>query len=978
MTYHYYQNEGGNEDWKPIPEEKLDTIEGAMYVTILGVDTPVPDEPTKEQLADIKYKGPLYFDLDDQASPASTAINAVALIDKLVEKGLDARQIKLWATGGKGFHLVIPEACFLNKPPKTGFAYLYHIYKEMAFALSVESMDFRVYSGRRGRMFRQEHVKRPNGLYKVPLRLRELKALAETAKSNPELAEQEYKELCSDIRDFVAYDPPELAIGLMALFDQCKTKVQNLTRGRKKVKTVMLPKAMPSFDALLRGEGVKPDVGFHQIALQVAITAHARGMGRDELVAAAEGLCANHKSDGGRYNTPAKRKAEIARMWEYTEDNPCYTYAPAALNGILTFNSPDAFGIEATAEEIAMSIKEGVVAKDKEFEHAGLLMSRSGCHAMTETGTKLVTAMSFENVTELLSPETGKISGLEASVLVAGKEVGRSTFDTEQFNSVSGINKVAMSYGQSFSGTDVQARGLYMRMIQQARKKNQRMYILEREGLDVVRMPFHDDQRAREGFMVWADGKGVVQDPKVAELNLNFRFVGFPDRDGMFKTDLSLAPKLTEYLKDSDNKESMRRCMHAAINSQHRGTVGRLLGWMIASHYRMLFHTKYGQFPLLHVNGAAGNGKTQMVKLFSRFHYYYEEPKMLTPTSSLFAVQRGACSSSSVPLILDEFKPQEMRPDVYDRFKLLLRDAYNCREVNKGGGTRDNADVRSVQRDQMSAPMVFIAEAAESESALMERVVLITLVKPPVIQAQEYHRQFKLAHDKAHNFGILGKYISAQIIKRYSAEELFAEFEPLYDAARRELMLQEGEIDTLDNEQLQRKSSAKERTVFNYAVARFGLMKLGNLLQGIFGEEFRQAFEEMDRAVTDSVGDIQAQTVPEWLKVFNVFAHLSQVEEHHSWSLKEGQDYGFCYLDGKNCIEFYMRSCYQKYRYYATAARSKLLFPGEEAFMHALKSLPALVSLNHHGGKLSAPGGSQVFDLNELRMAGFIPPVQTQ
>ena len=109
MTYHYYQ-QNGDEKWQPVKADKLDTIDGAMFSTILSVDSPVPDDATKEQLAEIKYKGALYFDLDDASSPASTAKHAQTLIGKLEEHGVFPRQLEIYASGGKGFHFLSPKS----------------------------------------------------------------------------------------------------------------------------------------------------------------------------------------------------------------------------------------------------------------------------------------------------------------------------------------------------------------------------------------------------------------------------------------------------------------------------------------------------------------------------------------------------------------------------------------------------------------------------------------------------------------------------------------------------------------------------------------------------------------------------------------------------------------------------------------------------------------------------------------------------
>lgn len=45
-------------------------------------------------------------------------------------------------------------------------------------------------------------------------------------------------------------------------------------------------------------------------------------------------------SDGSRYNTPAKRKAELQRMLRYTENNVCYTYSRDAVKRLVPADIP--------------------------------------------------------------------------------------------------------------------------------------------------------------------------------------------------------------------------------------------------------------------------------------------------------------------------------------------------------------------------------------------------------------------------------------------------------------------------------------------------------------------------------------------------------------------------------------------------------------------------------------------------------------
>lgn len=976
MSYIYYQVVGGDEAWKPVSTAMIESIGSVMFQTILAVDSPVGEDFTKEQYAGIKYKGPLYFDLDDAESPASTAVFAVELIDKLIELGVSEKQLHIFASGSKGFHILVPEECVLAKPPKTGMTFLPAIFKEMAFKLAVESLDLRVYTARKGRMLRCPNVQRDNGLYKVPLTYGELVEIAKLAGTDAPAGEAMYRTICSAPRplESLPREAPTLSHGLMALFDECKTKVSKGQIKAKKAKKVNLPASLPSWDAMLRGEGIKDDVGFHPLALQIAITAHTREMSLTDLLTAAEGLINNHESDGFRYNTPAKRRAEIARMYDYTDDNPCYAYGAGAMVALLSHAAPDLRGLEVTAEEIQAGIENPGTSEGDEYEHAGIILTGQGAFTMTENGPKQVLAMGFENVTELRSAETGTVTVLEADLTIGGRQVGRRVMELDTFNSVAGVNKLAMPYGQAFTGSELQGRGLYMRLVERARRTNNCMYTVAREGLDIVSMPFHEDEEIRRDFLVWSDQKAVTPEAAIREKGVQLRFVGFPTAQGQFQSDLSQAPRLSKWVKESDeNFQLLREVIRDLLTCQDASYLGKLLGWMVACHYRMLFHRLYSKFPLLHINGAAGMGKTEMTKLFARFHYYLQEPKMLTPTSTLFAVSHAASGSASIPLILDEFKPSEMSEASYHRFKLMLRDAYNCRPVERGGGNRENSDYRAVHTTHLSAPICFIAESVESEPALMERVVLLTLSKPPVIQAQKYLARFQNVTNNGEILGMVGAYMAASIVQKYSVQELEKEFTPLYNETRRHLMLQEGESDELTQDQLSKKSGAKERTVYNYAVARFGLTKFSKLVESLFPGEFSTTLQAMMDGMYSTVTELQEQTQPEWLKVLNTFADLAQSDPTSPYYLRKGTDYAFVQQNGKDCIEIYARSCYMKYRAYQNFVKTRPLFPNDSSFIHAINTIPALVSKGKTV-ELNSPGGSHVLDLDELRGAGFITP----
>lgn len=970
--YHYYQVEGGEEAWKIVPVADIDKVPKHMYRTILSIDTPPTDNTTKEAIAAIKFAGPLYFDLDDKSSPASTAKHLVTLIDSLLKLDVQENTLEVYASGGKGFHMLVPAETFIEKVAKTGYQHLPHIYKEMAFELAVPYMDFVVYSGRKGRMFRMPNVLRPNKLYKVQVTVDEVR---EIAKMPNDEAEAYYKVLCSTPRDLFKPADPVRAFGLQALFDSAKKKVEGAKKKAAKQRPVDLPDDLPSFEAMLRGEGICSDAGFHPLAMQIAITAHARGMSQADLIEAAEGLIQNHAGDGNRYNTPSKRRYELMRMMDYTEDNPCYSYSAAAIRALLSHNAPDLAGVAATQEEI----QEGIDNPDEsdEYDHAGVMMTSSGVSIPAEGGYKKVLALNFSDVTEMVSSVTGNATVLQAKVsLPNGKTIGNRTFELDQFNSASSLNKGVMPMGQIFAGNDAQARGVYLRLVEKARKGGRRVYVLNREGVDIVTLPFHVEEEVRKGVVVFADREMVLTSKEAANYeDFRLKFVGFPDPLGIYKSDLSMAPRMQELSPKA--VEELRDCLWHFTKCQTPEYLGKLIGWTTACHYRMMFHKVYDQFPLLHVNGAAGAGKTSMVKLAANLHYYRQEPKVLTPSSTNFAIKEAAAASASIPLIIDEYKPHVLNQTRHDEFKMLFRDAYNCRETARGGGNRDSSDYRSIQTVQLAAPICFVAEATETEPAVMERVILLTLVKPSQARLEEFFGHFTKAKSSRHSLGVVGAFLARTAVNSYSVEALKSEFDLIYESTRKELMLQPGEAEHLSFAERKAKAGAKERTAFNYAVLRFGLLKFKNLAvkllesdeNGTRREEILEALDDMITSATSSVEEVQHQTVPEWLRVLNTLADMANGNDWQNWSLHAGRDFAVFDNGGQPRIELNMRTCYSKYRFFCSAQNDKPLFPSEIAFTHALRHLPSCVQ---EQGSLDCIGGSLVFDLDDLRLQGFI------
>ncbi len=969
--YHYAQNVGGEEAWQIVPVSKKEAYieqHSPMFLTVLAVSHQIDDSLTKEDLEKVTYLGPMYFDWD--GADIDLVIPQVhRFAEQLVGLDVEMDQVKWFATGGKGFHCEIPVELFADKIPAKGWPNLPIIYKEIALDQAVDTLDLRVYSTRRGRQWRRPNVLRSNGKHKVQIDFDELMAM--TA--------HDYEVKTSTPGKVWEPEKPTYALKLAMLFDKMHQKVTALIGKRRKGKTakVVFREDMPTLKALCEGKGLKPGLGFNQISMQIGILAQQLRWSEQQMIDNCAGLISAHQGDSDRYSTEAKRREQLIKQHRYMDDNPCYDASVGGLKSILNHAAPDLDGVPITAADLETTIKEAEETPALNTEGpgeydglAGVTINRFGVYASAgEEGLKRICALSFGNVEMLKSLETGTISAIEADILVNGIRAGRAGLELDTFGSVQMFNKLCVRYGHAFQGTDANLRGLYMKTVEGAKKSGNEYYVTAREGLDMVSIPHHENELARTPFLIWSDGKGVVVEDRVKELGLNLRFQGYPDPRGQYRVDLGDAPMIGAWLEEGDNKQKMRDTLYGMLHCQRPDVISKLVGWNSACFYRMLFHKAYGKFPLLHMNAPAGTGKSDMVKASLGLFYHNQTPLVLSPASTVFALSYAASGSVTAPLVIDEYKPHEMRDDVKNNIKLLFRDAYNCRERQRGGGSRDNDDYRSMHKTQVCAPIAFIAEAVEEESAVMERVVLITMVKPHAAQTSRDFLNFRKWEANANCLALLGKYMATYIVRKSTMEAFKEEFEALYSAARDKHMLTGGIGESeLTDVEITKKSGTKERTVFNYSVAAFGLAKFSELVERLFPGEFTDKLIELKEGVYTRMDDVAATTQPEWLKVFNTFSDMSMLDE--GIRLESNKDYAMLNIGDRTCLELNTRIAYNKYRAYCRTSSIKPLYASETSFSHGMRDCQARVATSA-AGRLKTPGGSHFFDMDVLQKLGF-------
>lgn len=945
--YFWYQQTGGEDPWVEALSEHRDQIlqqRKPAFTTVLDAFS-VPD-PTwgRDDYAKMKYSGPLYFDWDAE-SIDETIPQFQKFLTNLRDMGVNLHSLRLYATGGRGFHLEIPMPVFMPKPPKTGVTGLPAIYREMSMELVVDTLDMRVYTGRKGRMWRTPGVQRQNGKYKVPISVEDAMAMT------PEL----YDEVCSQPIPEPTREEPELNMALAALFMKSQQKVEEAVKRRAKgnADDALLArykgKFPPTVERLMRGEGLAPGIGFQRVAMQLAITANALGKSADELVEMSEGLCANHSSDSARYNSPRKRKEELRRMHEYTRDNPCYGYSRGGIRSLC-----DVDIATSDLDGVAESSGVGVVPEGDDDEdspealqaeqeagkslYEGLMMTRSGIHKRTADGAKTISNISFRKPT-LVCPadEPSQVIGIEADMLCDGEAIGRRSVPIKTFTSRSSLSAFCSDYGGIFSGSDTQA-GVVNLMLNRSAKKGKRVvYALHKEGLDVVQNPTVRNAVSRD--VVWVyPGESL----KPFSGDTEYKYQPLVAATPTFWSDVHNANHI---VNTPDTLEWLQNLL--TINSP--SNVAQMLGWFVSCFHRQFYHHTHQQFPLLHPNGPAGSGKTQTASLLAGM-FYLTNPVVLRSCSSSstpFALKSAFAASASVPLVLDEYKPSEMGVARTDLLLQAFRGAYNQSTGTMGGLTKGNAGAsfRDVTEFSYSTPIAFLAEAQETQTAIVHRSLSVSFNPDDALAHTE---AFKVAQRGSGFMPNLGKTILA-----YSMKETVE--------SRREAIevnlaaLQE----TMGNK-------VNPRQVFNLAVVLEGLNYLDMALRHSFGTALTGQIETLKQSIWDQKTDLSAPAMSEVAKTVNDLALISRTEDYESeFALREGYEY--IVIEGH--VELLMREVFVKY--FAWCKRKGLTpyYANSESFMGAIGKFSATVDKTCANSPLRTSGQSRVFRLSLEKLA---------
>ena len=688
MFYFVQYSPNKKEAWTMVDEKGL-KAKPTAFCTILGVSHNPEDFLVEGVNPDeyVKYLGPMFFDLDG-ADIASVITDARRLVSQMEDRfDVDPQSLSIYLSGKKGLHITVSHELFGIKSAKL---YLPLVWKRFAQQFDIPSLDMSIYSLKKGRMWRQTGVKRPdNGKYKVQITYEELLNLTDDM----------YHDIVSEPRR----DLPQPPLGeplprLVSFFNSTNTVVgrEVKKRAQDEASTVVsdLSKLVetPGCIQKLITEGDCPASNWNQAAMQLAAYIAGRYSAGDStyeqdlvepfLKNVSSSSRPNLSDRRGSFNALLSR-AKRGSIKFYTGALIATLGTPCG-NCVLCNGSSGDGGSEHPAPD-------DQIFYDKLTK---IKVSKTGIYRKGEDSSK--TLSNFSMTPETVFSERDNL-GQERVVSCIYKVSSKYAeelpveLDESAFNDRRAFQAAITGTNSVFVGNESDLQLLWQTMMKM------------REGLDPqVRTPlagltFQEKAGDYYPHLVLRDGSygrnGVPS---------KYVYTGQP----------SLAPSF-EGVPDFVTQQDVDNGVEALRDLLHMNDLDIILpaiGWIMATHIKPHITLYSKGFPMLGLCGSSETGKsaTAFLLLALNGFPYQGAPLWNSETDTVFALEEMVTSSSTFVRLVEEANEHNARRH-WHRLVGVLKSSWDEGGIKKAGQVKGSKTLKTVYRAN-PAPIMYLAE----------------------------------------------------------------------------------------------------------------------------------------------------------------------------------------------------------------------------------------------------------------------------
>lgn len=895
MFYFVQYKPNKRERWHLVGE-KQDLPSPAAFQTVLMVSAD-PDGISDEAEArsQLKYLGPMYFDLDGEDIDAVLA-DAVSLLDQLKENwGVDSKYLSLFLSGKKGVHITLPAKLFGVTSSR---ALLPLVWSKFADKFTQTSVDRGVYSLGKGRMWRTTGVKRPDtGTYKIQVTEAEMRSL------NSEQYHELVKTARPDLQVVEPVEIPQLAANLPTM----QAEVRKDETARKKAtensvtdQQLREAEGVPGCVQVLITDGDDPSSNWNQAAMQLAGYVGARYTRDedDEYIPDLVDPFLDNVESSGRPDRRERKKSVMELIHK-------------AFAGQVKFS---AGGLINTTKNRCgncivcnPNVKETELKEEGDFydEDTKLKFEYDRVLLVGENSSQSICNFGIVQEMIFLEPDMFGQLRVEAGFYRLFNQQG-GEFQVELPESVFTDRRAVHTHlsgtGGIFIGTDGHLMALFQSLLKR-RKGVQEMIRTRTSGI-----LFH-----KEGGEVY---------PQLITKDSAFSKGGLPSKY-TYTGPTRLSPTFDD-TPDFTTQEEVTEGVTAirSISKMNElGTILPALGWTMAAHLKAhLINGQDNTFPMLSVSGTSESGKSSTMFLLLALNAfpYRQAPFWNAEVDTIYPLEEMVSTSSTIIRMVEEANEHTARRN-WNRLIGFLKSSWDGGDIIKGGLQGRNVVTTAVPN---KAPIVYLSEQAFPIQSIRTRSVECNF-SGQAVRNKDYEAMFDEAESRA-------KYLEmfAKVLATTALNTSISQVQKWMDEA----------LDIMPE-------AYRGRTRRAYSTVLVGLRFLSYVME-TYDQEFAeevifmrdQLVAELDGRSKDMVKAKRHSALDDILQSFDTMAAESENPHHglicgtHYWAIGN-----ILYLD--------LRQTFPRLRRYArgvgeimsisTAAQVRTLIQGEEYFAGA-------------------------------------------
>ena len=917
--YHYLQyRPDKKEAWRFVSVKQIEaSSKPPAYISVLQVDQEVGalEDAGEDTLELVKYKGPMYFDLDSNDDIEAVLESSRSLLEKLRNQlGVPDEYIRCWLSGGKGVHFTIHEKVF---GVKRATKYLPYIWHEIAKQVQVPHLDMGVYSAGRGRLWRCPGVARPgSGTYKVPVSLEELAGMdAET-----------YAILCAQPRTEGEASEPAGNVAIAKA--ELAYKIAKRDAGRR-VRAIKNAKVVPTDELralettpgcidILINEGDRGDSNWNQAAMQIAawISARYTREEEDEYTEKVIDPFIQNVESSSRPSEKERRKHVKDQLNRAFSGKTTFAVGPLIktigepcnqcplCRGDLSFDDPVPTN---KVEDFQFFDKQNkIVANQRGYsEYRGDNPARL---LTTFTFWPHTLVKHFEEKATGVYEDSGVTSML--GTLICGK-LKRQDFriSTEAWASSNQMRKAVNAAGGAVPCGDADLQMIYHSINQEVIQDDEGV----RDGIEIMAEVAYcgvllEKQRAKGGVIRYVphyvEGSDAITPTRTGSVKSKFRYVPTNKEQG------DLSPHLLEEEFPFVDDDDLLEALGGVFTMNEPAAIAKAVGWMCATFLKEHLHATYAQFPLLGLWGNASAGKSMSAYVLcslAGMDYVDQAQPINMETATPQPLRDFVCSSSTVPRLIEELNAAGVRNKGYYNDAMgILKAAYNGTPIQRGSLT-------GVKVVRVKSPILYISEQRPNRPAVRNRTVEVLLTASNREKGTR-SESFAKAFEGRHHLRRAGKAMLDTALRMDvgKVREMFEEVKPLVS-------------DNMD-----------ERPRYNFRVCLLGLNFLQHALAR-FDIDVSGEVSRLKEALQDELGT-NYRKIEQSLRrseVDMVMADFDQMAAEPDQ--RDGLQPGIDYIRNGNWLSIDLSRAFSRYRRYSRSIGQDLIFQRGDALAELLE-----------------------------------------